>query len=153
MSLAGCDLFAPPVQRAEGAVALIEVHKASRQMHLVTPEGKPLRRYRVALGNPEGHKVQRGDRRTPEGLYRIDRRNPKSAYHLALGLSYPSVDDIRRARAEGRDPGDNIFIHGAPNGHPRPPGDWTNGCIAVDNAEMEEIWALVPLGCPVRILA
>jgi murein L,D-transpeptidase YafK len=114
-----------------------------------------LQRYRVSLGfEPEGHKTSSGDGRTPEGRYYIDRRNARSDYYLSLGISYPNVYDVARSRALGLDPGGNIFIHGGP----RRPGergkrDWTAGCIAVSDSEIEEIWSLVPTGVPVTILA
>lgn len=112
-----------------------------------------VRSYRVALGrDPSGHKRREGDGRTPEGCYVIDRRNPKSAYHLSLHISYPGEGDLERARECGVDPGGDIMIHGAPNdGTPRE-GDWTQGCIAVFNAEIEEIWSLVADGTPIEIL-
>lgn len=123
-------------------------------MHLEAGD-RILRRYRIGLGfDPVGQKLRRGDGRTPEGLYHIDRRNPRSAFHLSLGISYPTREQYGRARREGRDPGGNIFIHGSPNGaDPEPTGDWTDGCIAVRNHEMEEIWKVVPRGCPILIEA
>lgn len=136
------------------SVTRIEVAKAARQMDLYLGDLR-IKRYRIALGfAPEGHKRYRGDGRTPEGIYRIDRRNPRSAFHLSLGISYPSASEIAVAQKEGRDPGDNIFIHGQPNGREDVlPGDWTAGCIAVTNSEMREIWSLVPLGCQITIRA
>jgi murein L,D-transpeptidase YafK len=99
-------------------------------------------------GAPQGHKRFEGDQRTPEGRYTIDTRNPNSAYHLSLRISYPN--DIDRAYAAAR--GD-IFLHGQPNALPigRLPGDWTDGCIALANIEIEEIWRLVPDGTPIEI--
>lgn len=103
-----------------------------------------------------GPKRQEGDERTPEGLYRIDWRNPNSVAHLSLHISYPDAEDRARAGAAGVAPGGSIMIHGLPNGwgflgalHRRL--DWTDGCIGVTNAEMREIWALVPDGTPIRI--
>ena len=116
-----------------------------------------LRSYRVALGfDPVGHKVQEGDGRTPEGRYVIERRNPKSAYHLSLRISYPGPEDLARAVELGVDPGGDIFIHGLPNGvgaadRGHPERDWTRGCIAVTDAEIEEIWALVADGTAIEI--
>jgi len=114
-----------------------------------------VREYKIGLGSePEGTKKVQGDGRTPEGLYRIDRRNPQSAYHLSLGVSYPNKEDRVRAWSTGRSPGGDIFLHGSPNGmDPEPAGDWTRGCIAVRNAEIEEIWRLVPNGCRIMIEA
>lgn len=113
------------------------------------------RRYRVDLGfKPEGHKFSSGDGRTPEGRYWIDRRNARSDFYLSLGISYPNATDMARAQALGVDPGGNIFIHGEPMRRARMSSrDWTAGCIAVRNDEIEEIWALTPLGVPVTILA
>jgi murein L,D-transpeptidase YafK len=110
-----------------------------------------VRQYRVALGrNPAGPKLQEGDGKTPEGRYVIDRRNPKSAYHLSLHISYPDAADRERARAAGVDPGGDIMIHGLKNGELRE-GDWTQGCIAVTDEEMDEIWKLVADGAQVVI--
>jgi murein L,D-transpeptidase YafK len=124
---------------------------------LLISGGTVLRSYRVALGSaPEGHKQQEGDGRTPEGRYTIERRNPRSAYHLSLRISYPSSADRMRAEEMGVDPGGDIMIHGLPNGvaaedHGHPGRDWTRGCIAVTNAEMEEIWGLVDDGTVIEI--
>jgi len=110
-----------------------------------------LRQYRIALGrDPIGHKQCEGDGRTPEGRYTIDRRNPKSKYHLSLHISYPNADDVARAQAAAVEPGGDIMIHGLKDGELRD-GDWTQGCIAVTNEEMEEIWGLVPDGTVIVI--
>ena len=128
----------------------IVVHKSRREMHLLCGESL-LRTYRVALGpHPEGHKIQEGDGRTPEGRYIIDRRNPRSRFHLALHISYPNPDDVQRARALGVSPGGDIMIHGLKDGQARD-SDWTQGCIAVTDQEMDEIWALVPEGAGIEI--
>ena len=106
---------------------------------------------------PEGHKQFEGDERTPEGRYAIDTRNPHSAYHLSLHISYPAAADRAFAEARGRSPGGEIFIHGQPNGLPgadagvRMPGDWTDGCIAVSNAEIEALWGAIRDGTPIEI--
>jgi lipoprotein-anchoring transpeptidase ErfK/SrfK len=114
-----------------------------------------LKRYRVDLGfTPQGHKLRSGDGRTPEGRYWIDRRNPRSEFFLSIGINYPNEADLARAKAMGVDPGGNIFIHGEPmRERKRVDRDWTAGCIAVTNREMEEIWALTPTGVPITILA
>jgi murein L,D-transpeptidase YafK len=126
------------------------VNKARREMLLLRGESV-LRTYRVALGpNPLGHKVQEGDGRTPEGRYAIDRRNPRSRYHLSLHISYPNEADIGRARELGVQPGGDIMIHGLKDGQHRET-DWTQGCIAVTDEEMDEIWALVTDGTVVEI--
>jgi murein L,D-transpeptidase YafK len=144
----------PPLEVLPGAVTRLHVLKGERLLRLETGD-KVVREYQIGLGSePEGPKLIQGDGRTPEGLYRIDRRNPQSAYHLALGVSYPTREDRERAWAKGRSPGGDIFLHGSPNGmDPEPAGDWTRGCIAVRNAEIEEIWRLVPNGCPIVIEA
>lgn len=128
----------------------IIVSKSRREM-LLLHRDSVLRSYRVTLGRePTGHKEREGDGRTPEGEYTIDRRNPKSQYHLSLRISYPNQRDRARAAELGVDPGGDIMIHGWKDGKPREE-DWTQGCIAVTDAEMDEIWALVELGTPVRI--
>ncbi len=132
------------------------VIKSERRLVLLR-SGKPLRSYRVALGaDPVGHKNRQGDARTPEGNYRIDWRNPKSKFHLSLHISYPNKADKARARKQGVSPGGDIMIHGMANGY----GyigrlhrflDWTNGCIAVTDREIKEIWRAVPNGTPIEI--
>lgn len=120
-------------------------------------EGKKLKTYRVALGgNPIGHKQQEGDMRTPEGIYTINGRNPNSDYHLSLRISYPSDEDNASAAARGVPAGFDIMIHGIKNGdgwigafHRRK--DWTAGCIAVTDREMDEIWRATPDGTTVEI--
>src|SRR5664279_2707562 len=121
---------------------LVVVSKKKREMVLLRGEAV-LRTYRIALGRePVGPKRQEGDGRTPEGRYTIDRRNPSSKYHLSLHISYPDADDAKRARDAGVDPGGDIMIHGLADGTRRE-GDWTQGCIAVTDGEMDEIWSLV----------
>ena len=128
----------------------IVVHKSRREMLLLRGQSI-LRSYRISLGrDPVGHKLQEGDGRTPEGRYTIDRRNPKSKYHLSLHISYPEAHDIARAREAGVDPGGDIMIHGLKDCQPDP-SDWTQGCIAVTNEAMDEIWDLVPDGTPIEI--
>ena len=135
----------PPAQRADRIV----VDKSERRMRLLR-EGRVIASYRIALGDaPQGHKRRRGDERTPEGEYRISQRNPNSAFHLSLRVSYPGPDDRRRARASGLDPGGDIMSHGGSSRWWRE--DWTDGCIAVSDAEIEEIWRRVPRDVPIRI--
>lgn len=108
----------------------------------------------LQLGDaPRGHKRFEGDERTPEGRYTIDYANPDSSYWLSLHISYPNAADRAYAAARGRSPGGAIFIHGQPNWLPfgRLPGDWTDGCIAVSNAEIEALWQMVPDGTPIEI--
>ena len=108
----------------------------------------------IALGfAPEGDKQVEGDGKTPVGVFKVDRRNPQSAYHLSLGLDYPQPDDVTRAQQQGIDPGGDIFIHGQPNGVVglTLPGDWTAGCIAISNTEMAQLWRLTANGTTVEI--
>jgi murein L,D-transpeptidase YafK len=132
----------------------IVVSKTNRVLALMNG-AETLKRYEVHLGfAPEGHKLRSGDGRTPEGRYYIDRRNPRSDFFLSLGVSYPNAIDIARARAMGVRPGGDIFIHGGPTrAADRRKKDWTAGCIAVSDQEMEEIWSMVPTGIPITILA
>lgn len=143
--------------RVDGAKAdRVLIDKSERRLTLLK-DGKPLRSYSVALGSaPKGAKHSEGDQRTPEGVYTIDFRNARSNYHLALRISYPNEADRMRALESGVDPGGQIMIHGLRNGQgwlgDRHLGDdWTDGCIAVTNAQIEEIWSLVELGTPVEI--
>jgi len=132
------------------------LEKSKRQLHLLS-NGKIIKTYKVSLGkNPMGHKNREGDGKTPEGTYCIDRRNAKSAYHLSLHISYPSAADIKKAQMMGVPPGGDIMIHGLPNGFGflapfHPLKDWTQGCIAVTNKEIEEIWNNVPDGTVIII--
>lgn len=132
------------------------VLKSERKL-LVMREGSVVRTYRVALGiKPIGHKERMGDQRTPEGDYRIDARKPDSRFHRALSISYPNEQDRDAARARGYSPGGAIMIHGLPPeraklGKDHYLWDWTNGCIAVSNEEMDEIWAMVDVGTPISI--
>lgn len=137
------------------AVTQILIIKGDRVMHLLNGR-QALKTYKVDLGfDPVGPKQVEGDGRTPEGLYRIDRRNPNSTYHLSLGISYPNAADIAKAEAMGKDPGGDIFIHGEARkdwgkiGTP----DWTAGCISVTDDEMEEVYAMVRDGTPIFIRA
>ena len=115
-------------------------------------EERVLRKYAIDLGfAPEGHKQFEGDGKTPEGTYRIDRRNPNSDFHLSLGISYPNRKDRAFALAEGKSPGGDIFIHGQPNKRKGTGPDWTAGCISVTNKQIEEIYAMVKNGAYVTI--
>lgn len=132
------------------------VLKSERRMHLLS-RGAIVRSYRVALGvNPVGHKRQRGDGRTPEGAYTLDWRNPQSRFGLSIHISYPNARDRADAARRGVDPGGDIMIHGVPPravwlGRLHSLFDWTEGCIAVSDAEIREIWSLVPNGTPIEI--
>jgi murein L,D-transpeptidase YafK len=119
--------------------------------------GQALKVYKVALGTqPVGAKEQRGDHKTPEGLYVVDSKKPKSRFDLALHISYPSASDRSRAQDRGLDPGGDIEIHGLERpfswlGSLHRLIDWTDGCVAVTDSEIEEIWPLVPVGTVVEI--
>jgi murein L,D-transpeptidase YafK len=127
----------------------------SRRLLVAYASGQPVKIYRGLQfgGAPQGHKQFEGDQRTPEGLYSIDTRNPQSRFHLSLRISYPNAADRAVAARYGRSAGGDIFLHGQPNGLPegRIPGDWTDGCIALSNAEVAELWRIVPDGTPIEI--
>jgi len=154
--LVGCA-SKPPERLAADQVV---VKKSERKLMLMN-DGRVIREYRIALGDaPRGHKMRQGDERTPEGDYILDWRNPRSSFYKSIHVSYPNDRDRMFARAMGVDPGGMIMIHGLPNY--LPPNavkhanynrrDWTDGCIAVDNHEMDEIWQAVRDGTPIRIL-
>ena len=134
----------------------IVVEKSARRLTLFQG-GRALKSYPVALGRaPAGAKEYEGDQRTPEGIYSIDFHKPDSDYHLALHVSYPEQHDIDRAALQGQSAGSDIMIHGLPNGrgwigrfHRRT--DWTAGCVAVANFEIEEIYRVVPDGTPIEL--
>jgi murein L,D-transpeptidase YafK len=135
----------------------IVVRKGERRLYLMNGE-RVLRSFRVSLGlTPTGHKQREGDFRTPEGDYHVVRRNPDSRFFLALQVSYPGPEDLRRAAREGVSPGGQIMIHGLPNRPSKPldyylTRDWTDGCIAVSNADMVDIWLMTPTNTPIQIL-
>lgn len=147
----------PPLPSSARADRVL-VEKAERRLSLLLGE-RTLKTYRVALGrDPNGPKLRQGDGRTPEGHFTLDWRNPRSRFYLSLHISYPTPEHLERGRREGFDPGGDIMIHGLPNGvgwvgshHISIWGDWTNGCIAVTNQEIEEIWRAVPDGTPIEI--
>ena len=130
------------------------VIKSTRKLYLLA-NGKILKSYRVALGgHPVGRKVREGDERTPEGAYTLDWHNPNSDYYRSIHISYPNADDLARAKRLGVPPGGELFVHGQPNdftGPGKEKGDWTAGCIAVTDAEMDEIWRAVADGTPIVI--
>ena len=132
------------------------VHKSKRRLELLKA-GAVVAEYPIRLGlNPAGHKLHEGDFRTPEGHYYLSRRNPRSEFFLSIGVSYPNDSDRRRARGNGKAPGGSIMIHGLPN-VPRKPADyyahndWTDGCIAVSNSDMVDIWLRTKVGLPIEI--
>jgi len=152
-----CTGSSGPTEKTDTVADKVLVEKALRRLTLFQ-NGKPIKTYKVALGkNPVGSKVQRGDGRTPEGSYFIDGKKSNSAFHLALHISYPNSGDKTRAESLGVAPGGDILIHGLRNGlgwlgplHRL--SDWTQGCIAVTNSEIEEIWKMVPNGTVVEIV-
>uniref|UniRef100_UPI00404826B4 L,D-transpeptidase family protein n=1 Tax=Yoonia sp. TaxID=2212373 RepID=UPI00404826B4 len=130
----------------------VQIFKEQRVLQLISGTTL-LKSYDFELGfAPVGHKQFEGDGRTPEGTYIIDRRNPNSRYHLSVGISYPNSVDVANARAMGKSPGGDIFIHGTPK-EVIGEKDWTWGCIAVSNDEIEEIYAMVDLGTVILITA
>lgn len=147
-----------PVVRIRGTLIAdsIVVEKQRRRLTLYQA-GFPVGTYRIALGKqPVGDKRQIGDNRTPEGLFHIDFKNPSSKFHMALHISYPDAAHAARARARGVRAGGDVMIHGLPTayaelGAKHSEYDWTEGCIAVTNAEIEQIWRAVPNGAPIQI--
>ena len=132
-------------------VTFIVVNKGARKMYLLHNQ-TVLKQYEIDLGfTPLGDKKIEGDGKTPEGQYIIDRRNPNSKFHLSLGISYPNAADVAEAKRLGKSPGGEIFIHGSPNPFKRGQEDWTWGCIAVTNREMEDVYAMVRNGTPIQI--
>ena len=134
----------------------ILVEKSARQLSIFQ-KANQIKSYRIALGrNPLGAKQEEGDMKTPEGIYKIDGRNPQSSFHLALHISYPSDEDDKRAAARGVPPGFDIMIHGIQNGRGwigafHRWNDWTAGCIAVTDEEIEELWRVTPDGTTIEI--
>ncbi|HEY6814992.1 MAG TPA: L,D-transpeptidase family protein [Croceibacterium sp.] len=153
-----CLLVAGPAAADQAAplptADFVLVDKSDRALTLYA-EGRPFRTISgLQFGAaPRGHKQFEGDERTPEGRYTIDYANPDSSYWLSLHISYPNADDRAYAEELGRSPGGAIFIHGQPNWLPlgRLPGDWTDGCIALSNEEIELLWQTVPDGTPIEI--
>jgi murein L,D-transpeptidase YafK len=150
-ALAAGDLQAPAAHADR-----VLVHKKDHTLTLLS-NGKEIKTYKVALGgNVVGPKTQQGDHKTPEGVYVLDRRNASSHFYRSIHISYPDTEDRERARRLGADPGGDIMIHGLPNGLGWIGGmhrlhDWTDGCIAVTDGEMDEIWRAVPDGTPIEI--
>lgn len=146
----------PPANQTIQKADKVLVLKGERRL-LLLRGGDVIRTYKIALGsNPEGTKIREGDSRTPEGRYILDWRNVKSRFYRSIHISYPNQGDISRARALGVSPGGAIMLHGLPNGrgaigadHAR--WDWTDGCIALTNAEMDEVWRAVADGTVIEI--
>jgi murein L,D-transpeptidase YafK len=141
----------PPLSAARADKVL--VLKSQRALLLMKGD-EVLKRYIVSLGNPVGPKIRQGDHKTPEGTYVLDRHNANSQFYRSIHISYPNTDDVARAKKLRVPAGGDLFIHGLPNdfrGHSDALGDWTEGCIAVSNAEMDEIWRMVADGTPIEI--
>ncbi len=135
---------------------LVIVDKSNAKLSLLR-KGKTLKSYRIALGeSPKGHKLTEGDQRTPQGRYILDYKKSNSTYYKAIHISYPNAEDILRAQALGIDPGGQIMIHGQNPNSSLPPEEaqkfnWTDGCIAITNKEMDEIWLMIDEGTPIEI--
>ena len=138
------------------AAEKIIVEKEKRKLHLLKDD-EIFRTFEIALGiDPVGDKEAEGDFKTPEGVYTLDTRNPNSDYFLSIHISYPNTKDLRKARAKGVSPGGQIMIHGQPNVPTYSAAyyrkqDWTNGCIAVSNSDMIDIWLMTPNDIPIEI--
>jgi murein L,D-transpeptidase YafK len=132
-------------------VTQVQIFKGKRVMYLLHGN-VAIKTYKIGLGgNPVGDKKFEGDGKTPEGLYYIDRRNPNSSYYLSLGISYPNAADRAEAEALGKKPGGDIFIHGRAHKNRGRGKDWTAGCIAVKDGEMEEVYSMIRVGTPIFI--
>lgn len=151
--LAGCGSGGKFIEYNGPDVTRVVVQKSTRQMFLLNGNTL-LEKYRVQLGfTAEGPKQFEGDGKTPEGRYRIDRRNPNSAFYLSVGIDYPNAQDRAFAEAQGRSPGGDIFVHGWGDRPRTPSHDWTAGCIAVTNKEMRTVYSMLRNGLPVDIYA
>jgi len=155
-TLTGCGAATAQPPAVQSSVDRIVIEKVAHRMSLYAGR-RLVRTYTVSLGaGGLAPKTREGDRRTPEGDYRITGRNPSSRYHLALRIGYPTPAQVAAARAAGVSPGGDIMIHGLPNGRGALSAlyagrDWTDGCIAVTDPEIEEVWTLVRDGATVRI--
>jgi lipoprotein-anchoring transpeptidase ErfK/SrfK len=141
---------------ADIAIDKVLVIKSAHRLELMS-HGEPVKAYKISLGKqPRGPKLAEGDRRTPEGFYWLDWRKTSDRFNLAMHVSYPNIDDAARARREGTSPGGMIMIHGTPISDDYPEWyfaslDWTDGCIAMNNADMREVWSLVKDGTMIEI--
>jgi murein L,D-transpeptidase YafK len=143
---------------ADGALHAdrVVVVKHERTLQLLN-QGKVIKTYKVALGGePVGAKTRQGDHKTPEGIYILDSRNAHSQFYKSIHISYPSARDLAAARQKGVSPGGDVFVHGLPNGYGwigagHRAKDWTDGCIAVTDQEIDEIWRAVANGTPIEI--
>ncbi len=151
-----CGLLFAQTAGVQFQVDRVVVIKGERVLQLFK-DGKMLKSYKVALGgDPVGPKTRQGDHKTPEGSYILDSRNVHSQYYRSIHISYPNAHDQAAARQKRVSPGGDIFVHGLPKGYGWVGSghrlkDWTDGCIALTNAEMDEIWKAVPNGTPIEI--
>lgn len=155
--LASLLLFFAQVVWAEPAITLVRVLKSDHKLQLLSGK-KLVQEFHVVFGaNLKGHKMQEGDERTPEGFYTLDYKKTNSAFYRAIHISYPNARDIASAKSRGVKPGGEIMIHGQKNGlgwlsFISQSFNWTNGCVALPNKDMDVVWALVKVGTPVEIL-
>nr|WP_206355552.1 L,D-transpeptidase family protein [Vibrio maerlii] len=137
-------------------IDLVKVDKSKRRLYLMANQ-EVIKEYRIALGaNPQGHKKVEGDKKTPEGFYRIIAKNEESRFYRSLRIDYPNEYDASRAFSQGQNPGGDIMIHGLKNGETRAGRyvqsfDWTDGCIALLNHEMDELFDMIEVGTPIQI--
>ena len=156
-SAAVYNLYPEKMLPKDAVIDSIVVHKSQRQLEVFS-KGQILKVYKVALGkNPVGAKEYEGDKKTPEGCYHIFDKNPESRFYKNLGISYPNEADIIRCNASGKPTGGDVKIHGLQNGlgiigklHRL--RDWTAGCIALTDAEVDELYSHTPIGTPINIL-
>lgn len=154
--LCNCSNGQEQSKKPLGKIDKVVVLKAERKMQLIK-NGEVVRTYPIALGdNPIGHKVKEGDERTPEGTYVLDWRNEQSHYYKSYHISYPNAEDKKRAKALNVSPGGSIMVHALPNGmgsigQAHTQQDWTDGCIAITNEQMDELWESAKIGTPIEI--
>ena len=149
-----CLLFITPVH-ASASIDKVLVVKSEQKLHLLR-QGKIVKSYRVSLGKKDGPKQYEGDQRTPEGTYRINWRQHSKKFNLAMHISYPNADDLKQAYKLKRPAGSMIMLHGTPTDDEYPEWffktlNWTDGCIALPNDDMQEVWDLVRDNTPIEI--
>lgn len=151
LSLGGCAQKSKFKTYKGPEVTYVVVNKDAREMFLFH-KNEVLKSYKIDLGfAPIGDKYYEGDGKTPEGYYTINRRNPDSKFHLSLGISYPNAKDRAEAKALGKSPGGDIFIHGKSQPRRKGAEDWTWGCIALTDPQIEDVYAMVRNGTPIKI--
>jgi murein L,D-transpeptidase YafK len=156
LGLAGCCVAVGQTLPANAKADRVIVMKKERTLTLMS-QGKVLKTYKVALGgDPVGAKTRQGDHKTPEGVYQLDRRNAQSQFYKSIHISYPDAKDTTRAKKLGVSPGGDVYVHGLPNGYKwlgagHRLKDWTDGCVAVTDEEIDEIWRVVPDGTVIEI--